>query len=165
LEETCIKALIYDPTLIHYIDRAFRGFELACLHPEDFRHTDHKEIFKLVKQSLDQDDEIPLDYVRNHLPDALTESLLNDPSDDTYPDWRLEPNAPILESLVNMFIRLRRTRIDEGLDQLVFLQSQDIQQDGEILYDFKKIALEYVQVRGKLDQALQQSTAHGKPKF
>jgi len=165
LEETCIKALIFDPTLVHFVDRAFRGFELACLHPDDFRHTDHKEMFKLVKQSLDQDDEIPVDFVHTRVPEVLTESLLNNPSDDIYPDWRLEPNAPILESLVNMFIRLRRTRIDEGLDQLVFLQSQDIQQEGEKIYDFKKIALEYVQVRAKLDQALQQSTAHGKPKF
>ena len=164
LEETCIKALIYDPTLVHYIDRAFRGFKLACLHPDDFQHTDYKEIFKLVKQSQDQDAEPPLTYVRNRIPEALKDALLEETSTELYTDWRFEPNAPILESLLNMFIRLRRIRIDEGLDQLVFLQSQETQPDAETALTLNQIALEYVQVRAKLDQALQQSTAHGKPK-
>jgi len=49
LEERCIKALLFDPTLIHFIDRTFRASELACLHQEDFNQTDFREIFKLVK--------------------------------------------------------------------------------------------------------------------
>ena len=56
-----------------------------------------------------------------------------------------------------MFIRLRRVRIDEGLEQLVFLQTQDGQGTGEMTIDIKKVALDYVQARAKLDHALQQS--------
>jgi hypothetical protein len=62
-----------------------------------------------------------------------------------------------LESFLNMFIRLRRTRVDEGLDQLVFLQSQGFAEEDDPQLDFRKRAVEYVQVRAKLDQALQQS--------
>jgi DNA primase len=157
LEETCVKALVSDPTLIHFVDRAFRGFELACLHPDDFTHTDFKELFKLVKQSLEQDGEEPLDFVRKRIPEEMAETYLETDSEEDYPDWRFQPNAPILESLLNMFIRLRRIRIDEGLDQLVYLQSQEADETGDMSFDFRKVALEYVQVRVKLDRALQQS--------
>jgi len=155
LEETCIKALASDPTLIHYIDRAFREFELACLHPDDFSHTDYKEIFKTATQALEQENEDPLEFIRNRLPDEMLETILE--NEETYPDWRFQPNAPVLESLLKTFIRLRRVRIDENLDQLVYLQSQEDDISPEINADVGKLALEYIQIRAKLDQALQQS--------
>jgi len=162
LEETCIKALASDPTLIHFIDRAFRNFELACLHPDDFSHTDYKEVFKLVKQSLDQDAEPPLEFVRERIPQEIVDALLDETSENPYPDWRFQPSAPILESLLNMFIRLRRIRIDEGLDQLVFLQAQTLEDNEDSIVDYKKVAMEYVLVRAKLDRALQQSFSQGR---
>jgi len=154
LEGACIKALLTDPTLIHFIDRNFRGFELASLQTDDFSHTDYKEVFKLVKQSLEQDVENPLDYVHQRLPDSLRDVFLEDDGVVGYPNWRFQPNAPIFESLLNMFIRLRRIRIDEGLDQLVFLQTQERDDEAGPL-DINKIAMEYVQVRARLDQAMQ----------
>jgi DNA primase len=162
LEETCIKALASDPTLVHYVDRAFREFELACLHVDDFTQTDFRQLFTLVRTSLDQEEEDPLAYVRERAPEHLQEGFLLDLDEDAYPDWRFQPNAPILESLLNMFIRLRRIRIDEGLDQLVFLQSQALEEGGEAPLDFKKAALDYAQARSKLDRALQQSSSQGK---
>ncbi len=156
LETSCIKALLSDPTLLHFIDRSFREFELACLHPDDFSHTDNKEIFKLIKQSLEQDEEDAPNFLRNHFPDEMWTAFLETSIEEQYPDWRLQPNAPKLESLLKMFIRLRRIRIDEGLDQLVFLQTQENINLDENTPDLKEIALEYVQVRAKLDRALQQ---------
>jgi DNA primase len=154
LEGACIKALLTDPTLVHFINRQFRAFELACLHSDDFSHTDYKEAFKLIKESLDQDVENPLDYVRGRLPEPLMDALLDADDKVTYPNWRFQPNAPIFESLLIMFIRLRRVRIDEGLDQLVFLQMQERDEEDEPL-DINKIAMDYVRARAKLDQALQ----------
>jgi len=156
LETSCIKALLSDPSLLHFIDRSFRKFELACLHPDDFSHTDNKEAFKLIKQSLEQDEEDATDFLRNHLPDEMWTAFLETSIEEQYPDWRLQPNAPKLEALLKMFIRLRRVRIDEGLDQLVFLQTQENINLDENTSDLKEIALEYVRVRAKLDRALQQ---------
>jgi DNA primase len=156
LEAACIKGLIADPTLIHFIDRTFRSFELASLQPDDFSHTDFKEVFKLVKQSLEQDVENPTDYVHQRLPEPISDALLEGAREMIYPNWRFQPNAPILESLVNMFIRLRRIRIDEGLDQLVFLQTQERDEEEEGVLDVNKIAMAYLQIRARLDQALQQ---------
>jgi hypothetical protein len=82
--------------------------------------------------------------------------------EEAYPDWRIQPNAPILDSLLKMFIRLRRIRIDEGLDQLVFLQTQDKEGGIEDAPDLQKIAVDYVQMRAKLDQALQRNNLQGK---
>lgn len=154
LEETCIKALSTDPTLIHFVDRAFRKYELACLHPDDFNHTDFKEVFKIAKQALEQDKEEPLEFLRAQMPDEILETILE--SEENYPDWRLQPNAPALESLLRSFIRLRRIRIDESLDQLAYLQSQEDEISEEMTSDAGKLALEYIRVRAKLDQALQQ---------
>jgi DNA primase len=162
IEETCIKALVADPTLIHFVDRTFRYYELACLHSEDFSHTDFREIFRFVKESLDQDLEQPLDYLHNRLPEALTETLIEKGIEDPYPDWRIQPKAPELEFLINMFIRLRRIRVDESLDQLVFLQTQDNQDAAELFIDFNKFAQEYAHMRSKLDQALKASFHSGK---
>ncbi len=162
LEATCIEALISDPTLVHYIDRAFRGYELACLQEEDFSQTDFKELFKLAKESLDQDKEEPLAYVQSRIPEEIQETFLDSVEEIEYPDWRFQPNAPILEALLHTFVRLRRMRIVEGLDQIVFLQSQDVEESEGPPPDLNKIAMDYVQVRSKLDRALQQSNSQGK---
>lgn len=163
LEESCITSLVADPTLIHYIDRALRGYELACLHVDDFSHTDFKELFKLIKQAVEQDVEAPTEFVRQRLPDALGDAILENVAEDAYPDWRIQPSAPVLEALLNQFIRLRRIRVDEALDQLVYLQMQAAEQGETLEMDYKQAAMDYVQVRGRLDQALRQSTSHGKP--
>jgi DNA primase len=162
LEHVCIKALFSDPTLLQYADRAFRGFELACLHEDDFSQTDFKELFKLIRESLGQETEEPLAYVQSRIPDEIQENILDSAEEMDYPDWRFQPNAPVLESLLNNFIRLRRMRIDEGLDQIVFLQSKEIEEGEGPPPDLNKIAMDYMQVRVKLDRALQQSHSQGK---
>jgi len=163
LEENCIKALVSDPTLIHFVDRTLRGMELVCLNDEDFTQTDFKMLFKLVSEALDQDDEDPAEYVHKRIPDEMQENFLIVADQNPYPDWRLQPNAPILESLLNSFIRLRRIRVDEGLDQITFLQSQMAGDDEEKpTQDLGHLALEYIQARAKLDRALQLSNSQGK---
>jgi len=162
LERACIQALLSDPSLLHFIDRSFRQFELACVHPEDFSQTDHRELFMLVQAGLDQEVEDTLTYVHSRIPDEMIEAYGELVPDEHYPDWRLQPNDPMLDALLKVFIRLRRIRIDQGLDQLVFLQSLEDDQSGEAEVDIDKVSLEFVQARAKLDQALRQSFAKGK---
>jgi len=157
LETLCIKAVLSDPNLLLFIDRAFRGYELACVHAEDFSHADHRELFKLVRDALDQEVEDPLTYIHSRMPQDLVDDTDQDSADETYPDWHLQPDDPKLESLLRMFIRLRRIRVDEGLDQLVFLQSQAGEESGDITVDIKTVVMEYVRARAKIDQALRTS--------
>jgi DNA primase len=155
LEERCIKALLFDPTLIHFIDRTFRASELACLHQEDFNQTDFREIFKLVKEAHDQDAENPIDYVQQHSLDHAAEELYDLQEADAYPDWRFQPKSKILESLIKDFINLRRIRIGERLDQLTFLNDLEEQSLENMDIEFQKLAMELAQVRIKLDKILQ----------
>ncbi len=164
LEAACIRPLLSDPSLMHYINRTFREYELACLEPGDFAHTDYRELFRLVQEALDQDQEEPLDFVRDRMPEGIVENLFEALPEEDYPDWRLQPNAPLLEALINTYIRLRRVRIDEGLDQLVFLQTQEVEGPDNQAFDFNKIAKDYARIRIKLDQALQQPSMQKKHK-
>jgi DNA primase len=165
LEALCIKALLSDPNLLLFIDRSFRGYELACVHAEDFSHADHRELFKLVTEALDQEVEDPLTYIHTRMPEDLVDATEQDFFDDSYPDWRLQPDDPKLKALLHMFIRMRRIRVDEGLDQLVFLQSQAGEESGDITVDIKTVVMEYVRSRAKIDQALRTSFSPQKHKF
>lgn len=163
LEENCIKGLVSDPTLVHFVDRTLRSMELICLNGEDFTQTDFRELFKIVTEALGQDDEDPAEFVRTRIPDEMQDTFLIEADQNPYPDWRLQANAPILESLLNDFIRLRRIRVDEGLEQITFLQSQMGNEDEETPpQDFGKLALEFIQARAKLDRALQLNRSQGK---
>jgi len=144
------------------VDRALRSYELAPLHPEDFVQTDFKETFKLIMEALEQEQDTPTDYLQEYLPESMMDAMLGAASEEAYPDWRFQPSDPIFESLLRMFIRLRRIRIDEGLDQLVFQQRHEIGENENDQPDIKTIAQEYAQMRAKLDLALRQSFAHGK---
>jgi DNA primase len=165
LEALCINALLSDPNLLLFVDRAFRGYELACVHSEDFSHADHRELFKLAREALDQEVEDPLTYIHTRMPEDLVDNSNQGTADETYPDWRLQPEDPKLEALLHMFIRLRRIRVDEGLDQLVFLQSQSGEESGDITVDIKTVVMEYVRARAKIDQALRTSFSTQKHKI
>ena len=163
LEESCIKALVCDPTLVHFVDRTLRDLELACLHQDDFSQTDFKELFKLVNSALDQDEEDPASYVRERIPEDMQEAFLIEADQNPYPDWRLQASAPILESLLNAFLRLRRIRVDESLEQITFLQTQKVEEGEEDpIQDLGRLALEFIRARAKLDRALQLSNSQGK---
>ncbi|MBG0786285.1 MAG: DNA primase [Anaerolineaceae bacterium] len=162
LEENCIKALVSDPTLVHFIDRTLRELELVCLNVEDFTQTDFRELFKIVSDALDQDEEDPAEFVRIRIPDEMQDSFLIEADQNPYPDWRLQPNASILESTLNDFIRLRRIRVDESLDQITYLQQQAAEDEENPPQDFGKFALEFIQARAKLDRALQLNRSQGK---
>ena len=163
LEENCIKALVSDPTLVHFVDRTLRGMELVCLNLEDFTQTDFRELFKIVSEALDQDGEDPAEFVRTRIPDEMQETFLIEADQNPYPDWRLQPNAPILEIMLKDFIRLRRIRVIESLEQITFLQSQMNEEGAENpVQDFGKLAMAFIQARTKLDRALQLNPSQGK---
>ena len=163
LEENCIKALVSDPTLVHFVDRTLRGMELVCLNIEDFTQTDFRELFKIVSEALDQDSEDPAEFVRARIPDEMQEVFLIEADQNPYPDWRLQPNAAILESTLDDFIWLRRIRVDESLEQITFLQSQmGAEDEGNPPQKVNPLVMEFIQARIKLDRVLQQNSSQGK---
>lgn len=158
LEAACITALLGDPTLIHFIDRSFREQQLSGLSSEDFAHTAHKALFKRIQASLEQDAIEPHEFVRQNISPEMETLIPEVTEDDQYPDWRLQPNDPMLEELFRMFVRLRRLRVDEALEQLVFIQSEVDEDSAETRAEMSRNSLDYIRIRAKLDGILQSVT-------
>ena len=125
---------------------------MSRLSPEDFEYTDHQVLFRLVRQSLEQDAADADQYLHQNLPPALAdltdELLANSLSLDSLDDR-------LLEDLFRGVIKIRRLGLDESINQLRFLQ-EDAQQQGDLrAASYLEMVSQYRRSRNALDQASQ----------
>jgi DNA primase len=145
-----LSLLFRRPDLLYRLDRGLQEAGLNRMSAEDFGYTDHQVLFRLVRLSLDQDGDEPDSFLRANLPGSL-ESLVDelkakpgelDPVDDR-----------LIEDLFRAVLKIRRTAMNESVNQLRFLQ-EEAQKSGDlraILY--RDMVQQYsVSLRG-LDQA------------
>jgi len=128
IEAHILGLLIRRPDLLYSLDRALQESTLARMSPDDFGPTDHQILFRLVRQSLEQDTAEPDHYLSDHLPESLaslagnllvgTEKL--DPVDDR-----------LIEDLFRGVVKIRRNMLAESINQLRFLQ-EEAQQSGDL---------------------------------
>jgi hypothetical protein len=121
--------LLRRPDLLYKVDRNLMKEELARLDLADFQYTDHQAIFRLIHESVDQDESEPLSYVMNRLSlpfmdmaDGLlarTEKL--DPNEDRVLD-------DLMRAILDLRIRITRQR----LEHLRYLM-MDAQEEGDLL--------------------------------
>ncbi len=128
LETHCLGVLLRRPELLYRMDRMLQEASLSRMGFEDFGYTDHKELFRLIRQSLEQDDSQPDEYLLDHLPDALSglvEEILGKPV-------QLDPvEERVLDDLLRTVLKMRRLSIDESINQLRFFQ-EDAQEQGDL---------------------------------
>jgi DNA primase len=157
IEAHLLSVLLRRPDLLYRLDRALQEQELPLnrMAPEDFEYTDHQMLFRLVRQSLEQDAHDADQYLHQNLPVALadltdellaksvtTNSLSLDPVDDR-----------LLEDLFRGVIKIRRLGLDESINQLRFLQ-EDAQQQGDLrAASYLEMVSQYRRSRNALDQA------------
>ncbi len=155
IEAHCLSLLLRRPDLLYRLDRVLQEADLSRLSPEDFEYTDHQMLFRLVRQSLEQDAHDADQYLHQNLPAALsdltddllaksatTNSLSLDPVDDR-----------LLEDLFRGVIKIRRLGLDESINQLRFLQ-EDAQQQGDLrAASYLEMVSHYQRSRNALDQA------------
>jgi len=128
IEAHLLGVLLRRPHLLFRLDRALQESALGRMAVEDFGYTDHQLLFRLVRQSLEQDAEEADLYLRANLPSSLSDladELLRrsgelDPLDDR-----------LIEDLFRGIIKIRRAMLSESIDQLRFLQ-EDAQQTGDL---------------------------------
>ena len=72
-EAYCVGVLLRRPDLVYRIDRKLQEDNLPRLSFDDFQAAEHRTIFQLVQESLDQDEVEPLNYVMNQLSLPLME--------------------------------------------------------------------------------------------
>jgi len=150
IEAHILGVLLRRPGLLYRLDRDLQESAQGRLSPEDFEYTDHQVLFRLVRQSLEQDAADADQYLHQNLPPALaglTDELLAGSSSLDPVDDRL------LEDLFRGVIKIRRLGLDESINQLRFLQ-EDAQQQGDLrAVSYLEMVSQYRRSRNALDQA------------
>lgn len=142
--------LIRRSDLLYRLDRGLLEAGLSRMAPEDFGYTDHQVLFRLVRQSLDQDANDAGDYLRQNLPTSLenlADELAAKPGDQDPLDDRL------VEDLFRAVVKIRRTALTESINQLRFLQEES-QQSGDLRTEsYRDMVQQYSRLLRSLDQA------------
>ncbi len=151
LESHCLSILLRQPALLYRLDRSLQESDLGRLANDDFGYTDHQTILCLVRQSLEQDDSEPGEFLLAHLPPAL-ESLAGELLTQSEQLDMLDDR--LLEDLARGVIKLRRRAMSESLDQLRFLQ-EEAQQKGDLrAASYREMVLQYTRQLLNLNQAV-----------
>ncbi len=157
LESYCLSVLMRHPEAIYQLDRALQEAGLSRALPQDFIDTGYQMIFRLIKQSLEQDEMEPQPYMLSQMPDSIQtfiQDLLANPNQEEPAYDRL------VEDLVHSIMRLRLSRTNESLNQLRFLQ-EELHQQGDLLaVPYQSLVLQHTQIRDRLDRALRQPMTH-----
>jgi DNA primase len=118
IEAHCLGIIIRHPELLYRVDRALKELKLVVVSDTDFENTDHKMIFKLTLESLEQEIIEPI----NHILDNLPVQLIDTADAILAQTETLDPNeSRVLEDLLRSIIRLRQTKLEQANDHLHFL--------------------------------------------
>lgn len=153
VEAYCLSMLLKKPELVYRLDRKLEEFGLSPLAAEDFEYTDHQLLFGVLRLAVEQDEKEHQNYLKAHLPEALTplvNDLLNQTEkiDKTYDD-------KLLEDLLNRFLDLRRTHATSNVNQLRFMQEDDVLQGGANIKMYQEQTMQFTRLLRSLDLAKQ----------
>jgi DNA primase len=149
-EAYCIGVLFRRPELLHRLDRQLQEAGLQRLINEDFGYTDHQVLLDLIRRSLEQDEVDHHQFVLEHLPEMLQE-LGNGLLKETE---KLDPvDERLLEELQRSIIKLRRSGLNESLNQLRFML-EEAQQQGDLKATaYQEQVLQHTRLLRDLDHA------------
>jgi DNA primase len=155
-EEYLIGALFRKPELLYRLDRVLQEFGLNALDAQDFEYTDHKMLFGLIRESVEQYKTEHHDFVVEAMPASLqvrSEELVKGAEKLD----RMEEK--LLEELLRSVIKLRRVAAGENLNQLRFLQ-EEAHQSGDLrASSYTNLVLQHTRLLRDLDQASRQMSA------
>jgi DNA primase len=149
VEEYVISVLFRKPELLYRLDRSLQEFGLIALTVEDFEYTDNQLLFKLIRESVEQDKTEHHTFVVDALPEPLQARSL-----ELAPEAQAERlEEKQLEELLRGVIKLRRVAAGENLNQLRFLQ-EEAHQDGDLrASSYQDLVLQHTRLLRDLDQA------------
>jgi hypothetical protein len=138
---------------LYRLDRHLEQAGLSPLAPEDFEYTDHQMLFRLIRQSVEQDETDHQQFVTVHVPEALsglTQDLLKE-TDELDP---VEDRS--IEELFRAVVKVRRLVVEENINQLRYIM-EGAQQEGDLrVKNYQEQAIQHNRLRNNLDRALQQ---------
>lgn len=151
LEAHSVGILLRQPDLLYRIDRVMLQEGLGRLSINDFQHSNHQTILRLLQESLDQDVTEPLNYVMNNLSLPMMEV-----ADDLLEKTKnLDLNdEDVFEDLRRALLILRRNRTRQNVDYLGFLMVEAQEKGDQIVTQYSQSMVEHTQVLRYLDHAL-----------
>lgn len=156
LEMHCLGILLRQPNLLFQVDRNLQAEGLARLSADDFEHLDHKAIFSVFQDSIDQDLAEPLNFVLNSLSLSLMEvadNLLEHTSE-------LDPNEDrVLDDLMRGLLDLRRRKLHQELEYQRFL-IEEAQNQGDIkATQHLHYMVQLAEAKRRIDRAINKFTS------
>lgn len=151
VEAYVIGVLFRRPELLYRLDRLLQQYGLVPLALQDFDYTDHQMMFRLIRESVEQDKSEHHDFVVKAIPESL-QGLSRDLIQQT--DKLLDRlDEKLLEELLRGVIKLRRVTAGENLNQLRFLQ-EEAHQAGDLRASrYQELVLQNTKLIRDLDQA------------
>ncbi|MCJ7696042.1 MAG: hypothetical protein MUO40_11560, partial [Anaerolineaceae bacterium] len=159
LEKYCIGYLVNDPESLYLLNRNLQKVQLSIITVEDFIETDFLEVYKLITDSLEQDEYAPRDYVEMYLPDTISEAI--ESGKENIETGEIKADKEISE-VIRIILRMRRNRIDEHLNELLFAQNELNEDEHDLGYTYQSLILEEIKLRKIIDDALQPPRTSGK---
>ncbi|MBI4731248.1 MAG: DNA primase [Chloroflexi bacterium] len=152
VEAHLLGLLLRRPDLLYRLDRALQENSLGRMSPEDFVVTDHQALFRLVRESLEQDSADPDRYLLDHLPAPLAgpmSALLEGAAE-------LDLDDRLLEDLFRSALAMRRRIVDDNISQLRYL----IEEDQLMAEPYHQMVMQHTRTRQLLDRARLTQNGH-----
>ncbi|HSJ90063.1 MAG TPA: DNA primase [Anaerolineales bacterium] len=150
VEEYIVGVLFRRPELLYRLDRLLQQYGLVSLTAEDFEYTDHQMMFRLIRESVEQDNAEHHDFVINSIPESL-QGLSRDLIAQTEKMERLDEK--LLEELLRGVIKMRKVAAGENINQLRFLQEEAYQSGDWRASSYHELVLQNTKLLRDLDQA------------
>jgi DNA primase len=150
VEEYIVGVLFRRPELIYRLDRFLQQYGLVPLGAEDFEYTDHQMMFRLIRESVEQDQAEHHDFVMSSIPDSL-QGLSQELIAQTEKLEKLDEK--LLEELLRGVIKVRWLAANENLNQLRFLLEEAYQAGDWRASSYNGLVLQNTKLLRDLDQA------------
>mgnify|MGYP005852730563 CR=1 FL=1 len=150
VEEYVIGVLFQKPELLYRLDRALQEYGLTAMDAQDFEYTDHRLLFGIIRESVEQ-------YKTDHhkfVVEALPESLEARSNELARQTEKLEKrDEKLLEELLRGVIKLRRVAAGETVNQLRVLQEEAHQAGDLRASSYMELVLQHTRLLRELDDA------------
>ncbi len=157
LERYLLHDLFLDPEGLFRLDKTLCNLGLDPIMEADFQNADTLAGFRLIQDSLRQVDYTPADYIEARLTSAL--EFEENPTfvEVQYTITREKRDQHQVRALV----RMRLNRLEDRLEEIKFLQSEEVESKTYTEEEVQFLYLELLQKRRLLDKALLAPEAGG----